>query len=84
MATMIKEERYIVYLDTEEHILRVQQLLSGLEPWPEKFRALLPSSEEWTATMVYGSSGIEAAERAMQYLSSFSVSSTRLSQAKPC
>jgi hypothetical protein len=31
MATMIKEERYIVYTDTEEHVLRVQQLFSGLE-----------------------------------------------------
>jgi len=30
MATMIKEERYVVYVDTEEHALRVQELLCGL------------------------------------------------------
>jgi len=84
MATMIKEERYVVYIDTEEYALRVQELLCGLEPWPERFRALLPESYKWTATVVYGSSGREAAERAMKYLSSLSVSSTRLSQAKPC
>jgi len=84
MATMIKEEKYVVYIDTEELAFRVQELLCGLEPWPEKFRALLPASQKWTATMVYGSSGREAAERAMKYLSSFSVPSTRLSQAKPC
>jgi hypothetical protein len=84
MATVIKEERYVVYIDTEEHALRVQELLCGLEPWPEKFWALLPASQKWTATMVYGSSGREAAERAMMYLSSFLVSSARLSQAKPC
>jgi hypothetical protein len=84
MATMIREEKYVVYIDTEEHVLRVQELLFGLEAWPEKFRALLPASREWTATVVYGSSGREAAERATQYLSSFSVLTTRLSQAKPC
>lgn len=84
MATMNREEKYFVYIDAEEHALRVQELLCGLEPWPEKFRALLPASQNWTATMVYGSSGKEAAERALKYPSSFSVSSTRLSQAKLC
>ena len=44
MATMIKEEKYMLYLGTEEHVLRVQELVWGLEPWPEKFRALLPES----------------------------------------
>ena len=84
MATMINEEKYILYIGTEEHVLRVQELLWGLEPWPEKFRALLPASREWTATAVYGSSGREAAERAMEFLSSYSVPCARLSHAKPC
>jgi hypothetical protein len=84
MATMIKEEKYILYIGTEEYVLGVQELLWGLEAWPEKFRALLPESGEWTATTVYGSSGREAAERAMEYLSSYAVPCTPLSHAKPC
>jgi hypothetical protein len=84
MATMIREERYILYLDTQEHVLRVQELVWGLEPWPEKFRALLPLSREWTATTVYGSTSREAAERAMEYLSLHSVPCTRLGHGKPC
>jgi hypothetical protein len=84
MATMIREERYILNLDTEEHVLRVQELVWGLEPWPEKFRALLPASRRWMATMVYGSSGREAVERAMEYLSLYSVPCNPPGHAKPC
>ena len=84
MATMIREEKYILYLDTEEHVLRVQELVWGLEPWPEKFRALLPASRRWTATMVYGSSGREAVEQAMEYLSLYSVPRMTPGRSKPC
>src|SRR5258706_9190113 len=66
MATMIKEEKYVVYVGTEEYVLHVQELVWGLEPWPERFRAQLPMSRDWTATVVYGSTGREAAERATQ------------------
>lgn len=78
MATMIKEERYIVYLGTEEYVLRVQELLGGLEPWPDRFRAQIPASAERNATTVYGSTGREVAERATEYLSYFSRASTLL------
>ena len=46
MATMIKEERYVVYVDTEEHALRVQELLCGLEPWPRKFLGVITGITE--------------------------------------
>jgi hypothetical protein len=84
MTMMIKEEKYILYLDTEEHVLRVQELVWGLEAWPEKFRALLPPSRRWTATMVYGSSGREAVERAMEYMSLYSVPCIPRGHPKPC
>jgi hypothetical protein len=35
-----KEERYIVYMNTEEHVLRVQELPGGLEPQESDFRKL--------------------------------------------
>jgi hypothetical protein len=82
MATMIKEETYILYIGTEEYVLRVQELLWGLEPWPERFRVQIPASAERKATTVYGSTGRDAAERAMEYLSCFSAARTCLSHAK--
>ena len=81
MATLIKEERYIVYIDTEENVLSVQELLSGLEPWPERFRAQIPPSVGRKATTVYGSTGREVVERATDYLSRFSGARTWLSDA---
>jgi hypothetical protein len=82
VATMIREQRYIVYIGTEEHVLRMQELLWGSESWPERFRVLLPASREWAATTTYGSTGREAAERAMEYLSCFLGARVRLAHAK--
>jgi hypothetical protein len=72
MATTIKEERYIVYMGGEEHVLRVQELLRGLEPWPEKFRVYIPASVERQAVTLYGSTGREVVERATEFLTKFS------------
>jgi hypothetical protein len=51
------EEKYVVYMGTEEHVLRVHELLGGSEPWPERFRTQIPASAEGQATTVYGSKG---------------------------
>src|SRR5258708_19710521 len=83
MATMIKEEKYVVYVGTEEYVLHVQELVWGLEPWPERFRAQLPMARDWTATVAYGSTGREAAERATQYLIFVTSPRTRLNHASP-
>ena len=83
MATMIKEEKYILYVGTEECVLGVQELLWGSEPWPERFRAQIPASAERKTTTVYGSTGSEASERATEYLTCHSGARTRLSHAKP-
>jgi hypothetical protein len=82
MAAMTKQEKYIVYIGTAEYVLRVQELLWGLESWPERFRVVLPASKQWTATTMYGSSGREAAERATEFLSRFAGACNRLSHAK--
>ena len=78
MATMIKEEKYVVYMGIEEHVLRVQELLGGLEPWPERFRAQMPATAERQATTLYGCTGREVVELATEFLSKFSVAHTRL------
>ena len=82
MDRMIKEEKYILYFDTEDFVLRVQELLWGSEPWPEKFRAQIPASAERKATTVYRSTGKDLAERPREYLSCFSGARTWLSNAK--
>ncbi len=84
MATTIKEERYIVYIGTEEHVLRVQELLGGLEPWPKRFRIQIPASAERQATTVFGSTEREVVERSTEFLSKFSVARTRLGKEMPC
>ena len=82
MATILKEERYIVSIGLKEYVLRVQRLVGGLESWPEKFRVQIPASQERMATTVYGSTGKEVAERAVDYLSFFSGAKAWRIQAK--
>lgn len=66
---LIKEERYMFYLGMEQQVLRVKELISGSEQWPERFRALLATSRTREAKTIYGSTAREAAERAVVYLS---------------
>lgn len=72
MVAIIKEERYIINIGNDEHMLRVEQLLWGVEAWPEQFRVLIPPSAERDGNTVYGSTAREVTERAMEYLCCFS------------
>ena len=78
MNTLIKEEQYIMYVGTDRYALRVQEFVSGLEPWPDKFRALICAPDEWSATPVYGSTSREAAEAAADYILSLAATHTSL------
>lgn len=82
MPTTIRETRYIVYIGLEEHVLRVQELLGGLEPWPARFRTQIPASAEREATTLYGATEKEVVERATEFLSKFAVARTRLGHAR--
>jgi phenylacetate-coenzyme A ligase PaaK-like adenylate-forming protein len=84
MSAIIREERYILYVGLKEHVLRVQQLISSSESWPEGFRVLIPASVDMQATSVYGSTAKEVAERAFAYLAFTSGASTWLNGSKPC
>lgn len=70
MASLIKEERYICHIGTEEHILRVQQLVYGEEPWPQRYRLDLPASSARPARRFYAADPIRVAKQAVKYLSS--------------
>lgn len=70
MSDLAKKERYIVLLGTEEHVLRVQELVSGPTLWPSPFRIQLAASSSQVGKTFYGASALEVVERAAQYLSS--------------
>lgn len=82
MAAMIKEERYIINIGNEAHVLHIEELLWGVAEWPEQFRAHIPPSEDRDANTVYGATAREVAERAMEYLSCFSSTSTWLTNSR--
>ena len=70
MATMLKEEKYMLQIAYEEHVLQVQELVWGSESWPEKFRVQLPTSNGKKTTTIYGTTSREVVEVAAEYLSS--------------
>src|SRR6267378_1961525 len=70
IAELIKEERYIFSIGTEEHVLRVQELVSGSTPWPEPFRTHLPASNFREARKFHGRTALAVADRATKYISS--------------
>jgi hypothetical protein len=67
MPNLIREERYICQIQTEEHILRVQELISGSEPWPKRFRVCLPASRTREAKTIYGETARQVADLATDY-----------------
>jgi hypothetical protein len=84
MAAMIKEERYVVYIGDKKHVLHVQELLWGLGPWPERFRAEIPQYAESKAVTVYGCTEREVAERVVEHLRQLPAERNELSRAEAC
>lgn len=68
MTELVREERYIFSVGTEEHVLDVQELVWGAAEWPEKFRVALPGSCTREGEEFYGTTAREAAERAIEHL----------------
>lgn len=71
MATMIKEEKYVVYIDTEELAFRVQELLCGLEPWPRKFLGVITGITEMDGNhglWLFGKRGSRASDEISEFV----------------
>lgn len=66
--SLIREERFILRLGAEEHILRIQERLAGSDIWPKPFRVLLPAQRTRPARRFYGASCLEVAAQAAAYL----------------
>jgi hypothetical protein len=84
MAAMIKEDRYIVYIGDKKHVLHVQELLWGMGPWPERFRAQIPPSAKRKEVTVYRCTEREVAERVMEHLRQLPGARNELSRAEAC
>jgi len=69
MCTLVREHRYVLYHGVQSHILRIEELVSGLAPWPEKFRLQLPASRARQSRTFYESTSEDAAKRAAEFLS---------------
>ena len=70
MGDLIREERYLFFVGTKEHVLCVQELVWGLTTWPERFRICVPAAYTRDSKKFYGTTAREAVERAIEYLSS--------------
>ena len=70
METIIKEERYIVRVGYEEHVLRVQELVSGPDYWHNPFRVQLEASARREARTIFGADSREVVEKATDYIRS--------------
>lgn len=70
MASLVREERYIFQIGSESYVVRVQEMIWGAEPWPEKCRVQLPASHARAAKNFYRATPRQAAEAAAEYLTS--------------
>ena len=70
MGELIKEERYVFYVGTKEHVLHVQELLWSSTGWPERFRIHVSAPYTRDGKNFYGTTAREALEQAIEYLSS--------------
>lgn len=74
MADLIKEERYVFCVGTEEHFLRVQELISTPSHWPHVFRIRLAASCNRAARSFYGDTATAVLDMAVVYLSEPAIS----------
>jgi hypothetical protein len=69
MCVVLKEHRYVVQVGAVNHVLRIEELVSGPTVWRGKFRLLIPAGLNSQAKAVYGSSADEVAELGADFLS---------------
>jgi hypothetical protein len=70
VSDLIKEERYVFFVGTKEHVLNVEELVWGSTTWPERFRIHVPAAYTRDSKKFYGTTAREAVEQAVEYLSS--------------
>ena len=62
MCLILKEHRYVVQVGAVNHVLRIEELVSGAALWRDKFRLQIPADLNTQAKTIYGASAEEVAE----------------------
>jgi hypothetical protein len=70
---LLKEHRFKFVTGVDTHLFTIEEMVSGLAIWPQRFRLKLPASNCFGAQTFYGSSCDEVAEKASGFLAPHSV-----------
>jgi hypothetical protein len=65
---LLKEHRFTFFAGGEIHLFRIEEMVSGLAIWPQRFRLKLPASARSEAKTIYASSCDEVAQKAADIL----------------
>jgi hypothetical protein len=68
VCVVLKEHRYVVQVGDVNHVLRIEELVSGPAVWRAKFRLLIPANSNSQAKTIYGASADELAELGADFL----------------
>jgi hypothetical protein len=69
---LLREHRFKFFARNEEYVFRVDELVAGIAAWPNRFRLRLPASARAVAKTFYGPSCEEVAEKAADFVASYS------------
>jgi hypothetical protein len=69
---LLREHRFKFFARNEEYVFRVDELVAGIAAWPNRFRLRLPASPRAVAKTFYGASCEEVAEKAADFVASYS------------
>jgi hypothetical protein len=68
VCLILKEHRYVVQVGAVNHVLRIEELVSGPALWRAKFRLNIPADLNRQAEILYGASADEVAELGADFL----------------
>jgi len=68
MFTLLKEHRYFANIGVETVTLRVEELLSGTEGWPDMFRLRIAAGLNNEARIFYGKTHDQVASDGAEFL----------------
>jgi len=65
---LLKEHRFKFFLGVETYLFTIEELVTGLAGWPDRFRIKLAASKGSEAKTFYGPSCYDVAEKAARYI----------------
>jgi hypothetical protein len=68
MVALIKEERYLVRIGSNEYVLRPQLLISGDEVWPDRWQVDVAASPGIQPKRFYAETSMQVAAKAAKHL----------------